>query len=580
MGLTMAHLYLPKDNYNGNGKHNGHGRRIAKVYSYRSGENEVVHETIRYEPKGFSQRRPDGRGGHVWNLEGISTVLYRLPELLNSAEDDPDGWVFVCEGEKDAENVAALGFIATTNVGGAGKWKPSYSDNLTRRRLVFLPHNDDAGRIHHRRAAESCNGKAHEIRILNVPGVGPKGDVSDWIAAGGTAEQLLALVEQTPAWDLSHKCDEGMAADPVQNSAQGSEPPIIAPISAGAFVDLHPEQPAYVIVGMLRLREVMNLVASPKARKSFLALMIGLCVCAGRMLLALFQTQKGRVLLIDNELFPGTITHRLKAVADALGIMSNEWRDAFDILSLRGNLHDVYQLDRIIRNLEAGKYSLIIVDALYKLYPKGFEENSNADLTWLYNQFDTWGAATGAAIIVVHHTSKGIQAEKSITDTGAGGSAQARSADTHSVVREHEQKDCAVLEASLRSSKPIDPIGMGWQYPLWRHEPTLDVTALKKTKPPTKKAKAETPEAAPVKELTLEDLRKCVADAPHTLDWVVEEARKHGFKNRAEVERLLNVAVENGDFFIWPNKDRRTKQRFSSREPMLPDLGNPKGETS
>ena len=84
-------------------------------------------QAVRFEPKGLAQRRPDGKGGWVWSLADVRHVPYRLPELLAA---NPAAWVLIVEGEKDVDRLTALGFVATTNAGGAGKWRPELSRPL------------------------------------------------------------------------------------------------------------------------------------------------------------------------------------------------------------------------------------------------------------------------------------------------------------------------------------------------------------------------------------------------------------------------------------------------------------------
>jgi putative DNA primase/helicase len=82
--------------------------------------------------------------------------------------------------------LAALGLAATTNPGGAGKWRSNYSATLRGARVVILPDQDLAGRRHAEMVAQSLGvmgGAAAEVRQLELAGVGEKGDVSDWIAA-------------------------------------------------------------------------------------------------------------------------------------------------------------------------------------------------------------------------------------------------------------------------------------------------------------------------------------------------------------------------------------------------------------
>jgi DNA primase len=122
------------------------GDRIEAVYNYCDEKGRLLFQVVRLcDPKDFRQRRPDGKGGWIWNLKGVRRVPYRLPELLGA---DPEELIFVVEGEKDVESLRRLGLVATTNPGGAGKWRHEYRRYLAGRKVVILPDNDDAGRAH------------------------------------------------------------------------------------------------------------------------------------------------------------------------------------------------------------------------------------------------------------------------------------------------------------------------------------------------------------------------------------------------------------------------------------------------
>ena len=111
-----------------------------------------------------------------------------------------DCLVFIVEGEKDANQVALLALVATCNPGGVGKWLASYAVFFRGRDVVILSDNDDAGRNHARSVATNLKPSAARVRILELPGLPPKGDVSDWLAAGGTREELLDLAAEAPAF--------------------------------------------------------------------------------------------------------------------------------------------------------------------------------------------------------------------------------------------------------------------------------------------------------------------------------------------------------------------------------------------
>ncbi len=120
--------------------------RVSAIYPYVDEQGALLYEKLRYQPKRFVQRKPDGNGGHAYKLGYVRRVLYRLPEVLAAEE------VIVCEGEKDSDRLRSLGFVATTNVEGASedgkkpKWREEYSAQLKGKRLVFLPDNDGSGR--------------------------------------------------------------------------------------------------------------------------------------------------------------------------------------------------------------------------------------------------------------------------------------------------------------------------------------------------------------------------------------------------------------------------------------------------
>ncbi len=113
------------------------------------------------KPKDFWQRRPDGKGGWINNLQGVRRVLYRLPDVKSAQT------VCVAEGEKDADNLAKLGFVATTNPLGAGKWRDAYSETLRGKDVIVfgdVGDDDGAGEKHTQQRIESLSGKAKSIK--------------------------------------------------------------------------------------------------------------------------------------------------------------------------------------------------------------------------------------------------------------------------------------------------------------------------------------------------------------------------------------------------------------------------------
>src|SRR5215208_2772424 len=181
----------------GDDQGNGY-QEIVATYDYVLLNGDLAHQTVRYEPKGFSQRRPDGEGGWIYKgvFENFEPVLYRLPDIYDAISKID--LVLVCEGEKDADRGAALGFCTTTCAMGAKKWRPSYTQALRGAHVVLLPHNDKAGREHVLSVADELVGAASSLKVVELPGVPEDGgDLSDWIDAGGTEEDLEDLINRT-----------------------------------------------------------------------------------------------------------------------------------------------------------------------------------------------------------------------------------------------------------------------------------------------------------------------------------------------------------------------------------------------
>ena len=176
--------------------------KMVKAYSYRGADNKLVFQVCRFEPKDFRQRRP-GNPGWIWNLKGIEPILYRLPEILKADE------IIIVEGEKDADNLSEIGFTATTAPGGAGKWKPQYNEALKGKHVILISDNDNQGREHMTRVAQSLNGNVKSLKWIDLPGLPSKGDISDFISAfqdkDEASERLSILIDQAKVYQPPKK---------------------------------------------------------------------------------------------------------------------------------------------------------------------------------------------------------------------------------------------------------------------------------------------------------------------------------------------------------------------------------------
>jgi hypothetical protein len=169
-------------------------RLIVATHDFVDADGTLLYQELRYDPKSFQVRRPDGQDGWVWNLNGVRRVLYNLPALLKAPADET---VFLVEGAGKAKLLNEQGLLATAVANGArAPWLPSYSETLRGRPVALLPDNDVAGRDGANNRAGALQGSAASVKIVELPGLGEKGDIKDWLAAGHTKAELLELVEQ------------------------------------------------------------------------------------------------------------------------------------------------------------------------------------------------------------------------------------------------------------------------------------------------------------------------------------------------------------------------------------------------
>jgi hypothetical protein len=225
---------------------------------------------------------------------------------------------------------------------------------------------------------------------------------------------------------------------------------------------------------------------------SWLVLALAMAVATGREWLDTFQTVTGNVLILDNELHPETLAHRIPQVAECLQIGMNEIAETISVQSLRGQLRDIFSMRQYFESITPGRYALVVLDAFYRFMPRDMDENDNGTMANIYNHVDALADRLGCAFVLIHHSTKGNQSAKAVTDVGAGAGSQSRATDTHLVLRPHEEPGAVVLDAAVRSWPPIEPMVLRWMLPLWKAAPDLDPTELRGEKrKPKDNAQAE-----------------------------------------------------------------------------------------
>jgi hypothetical protein len=360
------------------------GRRPVAVYPYTDEAGELLFEVVRFDPKDFRQRHPDGRSGYVWNIKGVRPVPYRLPDLLEAvALGKP---VYVVEGEKDVDRLAKLGVPATCNAGGAGKWRDEFASFFAGADVIILPDNDDAGRDHAEKVAKSLASVAVRVRVAELPDLPRKGDVSDWLDGGGTVEALLDIVERTPPW--RPKAATRLPA--IRYGDEDTAPPL-----------------QWLVKGLLVEGGLSTIYGPPGTSKTFVALDLALHIAHGMEWFGR-RTVEGGVLYVSGEGASGMLL-RMKAWRQEKG---DGTRAPFVLVPSSVNLYDEEgEADVLIDDVKAHGAALgvpirlIVLDTLSRMIGSGDEDKAR-DINMVVQRAEQVQRETGAHVLIVHHSGK------------------------------------------------------------------------------------------------------------------------------------------------------------------------------
>lgn len=382
LGLELSDLFEVPER---NGKVR---KKTVATYDYRDTDEQLLYQTVRYEPKGFSQRRPDGQGGWEWNLKGVEPVLYRLPKVVQAVGSCE--MVFVTEGEKDADRLTAVGLVATTAPMGAGKWRSSYSQSLRGANVIIIPDNDAAGRKHAELVTGSLTGKAASIKVLELPNLPDGGDVSDWLDAGGDAEELERLAREASEWILPKPKVGGDLSD-------GS----LGTFTAADLLAAELPPVRWAVPGLVP-EGVTLLAGKAKMGKSWLTLGLCIAIATGSVALGKVPVERGEVLYLALEDNKRRLHKRLGKLLDGetppAGLhIALDWPQ----LDRSG----AEKLDRFLQ--EHPDTRLVVVDTLKKIRPRASGNRSFYDMDYeALEPLLPLAAEHRVAILVVHHLRK------------------------------------------------------------------------------------------------------------------------------------------------------------------------------
>jgi hypothetical protein len=475
-GLTMADLQERRD---------GVTTQIIATYDYCDEQGTLLYQICRLSPKGFRQRRPDGADSWIWNVEGVRRVLFGLSELSGRTI------AYIVEGEKDVLALRNIGLVATTNAGGAGKWREEYTNQLRAAGVtcvVILPDHDGPGLNHAAVVGRSCRSAGLRVKILALPGLSDKGDVSDWLAAGHTRDELVTLANATVPWQP--RTEAVLTAKSERDRIEGR--PVIV-----CLRDVRPEPVKWLWPGRLAAGKLALLVGDPGLGKSWIALDMAARLSASRAWpdeAPAALGPAGVILLSAEDGLADTIRPRL----DALGADSSRIHHIAVLQAgeqERGiQLADTVALEHAITQTAS---QIVVIDPM-AAYLGATDSHRDADVRGLIAPLAALADRTNVAILGIMHLSKGTQ--RPAIYRAVGSIAFAAAARIVLAVAKDPERDTRRIMAVVKSNLAAPPPALAYTLAddrlSWETSPVsdLDVDVLLST-PQTPFAREEQTEA-------------------------------------------------------------------------------------
>ncbi len=403
--LTRAALFVPSD---GNGHSSGRPPVIAE-YVYREAEGVVRYRKTRTADKQFFFAKPDGHGGWITSrkqngdkpvMAGVERLLYRYNELRERSENASTETfrVYIPEGEKDADNLWPLDLPATTNDGGAGKWTAALTAQLKAigvTDVVCLPDNDPPGRAHMQAVARSCTAAGIIVRVVELPGLPVKGDISDWLDAGHTKDELLALVAQAPVWTPGEATEQTVLGGRTLHLTPASQ------IKVRPVRWCWQDRVALGTLALLGGREGIG--------KSLVAYSLAAEVTRGTLEGVYYGTPRAVIIAATEDAWEFTIVPRLMAAGANLDLVyrvdvaTGEGTEATLTLP-----KDLAELERVTR--ESGAV-LTLLDPLLSRLDASLDTHKDAEVRQALEPLVAYASATDSTVLGLIHVNKSVSTD-------------------------------------------------------------------------------------------------------------------------------------------------------------------------
>lgn len=363
-------------------------KTITAQYDYFDEGGSRLYQIVRFEAdrhgtkeKSFCLRRQPqsdeiaSSDGWIYNKSRVAPVLYNLPRLATAE------LVYVVEGEKDVDTLSSYGLVATCNPFGAGKWKAEFGESLRGKTVVILPDNDETGRTHAEAVATALHGIAREVLVIDLPNVGEKGDVTDFLMNGATPDDLLDLVQRAEPWP------------PPSNGESPQTHSKFVFTTLNQLLVEEPEEITFVWEDTLPSAGFAICSAKPKVGKSTFARNLAVAVSTGQPFLGR-ETVKGKVLYLCLEEKRSEIRGHFERMAVS----------SHDILVYTGKTPND-AIHELAGAMEEYAPVLIIIDPLSRVI-RVTDFNDYGSMVRALEPLLDLARSSGAHILALHHDSK------------------------------------------------------------------------------------------------------------------------------------------------------------------------------
>lgn len=418
------------------------GQQPEAIYQYRDAQGIVLFEKLRYANKEFRNRRPTAKG-YEYNLTGINKPLYNLPDVVTA------GAVCICEGEKDADNLGwALAEVkaeridrtaTTTNFDGAGKWQEQYNPYFAGKKTFIFPDNDGTGWKHAERVARELHPYALGVKIVKLPGLADKGDISNFLETH-PVEDLYVEINKTPLWH-----------PPKQ------EQKLFVP--ASQFVATVPEEIDWLVDGVIERGSNGTFTAVPKAGKSWAALDLAIAMALGESWLGFTVPCPLRVAFVSREDNPRLTSWRLQHLyrgraSSRPGLIENLYINT-RIQSPQLMIDDEEQLSELLDAMKVFKPEFVFFDVFNVIHEA--DENDNSEMRAVLRKLSIIQEEIKCGIGLIHHYGK--NEDRSMTQRLRGASAIAGWMEWLIGISMHDEANkIRRMEFELKAAEPPAPV--------------------------------------------------------------------------------------------------------------------------